>query len=234
MAKDQPVPIEGEYLERSTGTLLEDFGAGNAAPGSGSAAALMGLLSVKLIQTVCLKSLEKTDAGLDFDALGLLLEQTKPIEENLKVLFERDAKDFAEVVVLRKRRDKAVGQAAKAKYSRRANDLLEKATDHAFEIARNCMRLIDHGVTSFDAGWHAVRGDAGAAISSAIAGVSSVIFIVNLNLKTLKDRVYAKENVKTAEELKARLLLVQNEALSRITSIEKEALSALQIELPVT
>ena len=48
-------------LERPAGQLLNDFGAGKASPGSGSAAALMGLLAVKLLVTVCDKSATKPE-----------------------------------------------------------------------------------------------------------------------------------------------------------------------------
>ncbi len=50
-----------ELLEKPTTELLDAFGAGNASPGSGSAAALMGLLAVKLLITVCDKSLTKEE-----------------------------------------------------------------------------------------------------------------------------------------------------------------------------
>ncbi|KVN34055.1 hypothetical protein WJ63_04190 [Burkholderia pyrrocinia] len=52
---------EGELLTLPASQLLNDFGAGKASPGSGSAAALMGLLAAKLIRTVCSKSLEKDE-----------------------------------------------------------------------------------------------------------------------------------------------------------------------------
>jgi methenyltetrahydrofolate cyclohydrolase len=45
-------------LSRPTSTLLNDFGAGRAAPGSGSASALMALLAIKLLVTVCKKTIQ--------------------------------------------------------------------------------------------------------------------------------------------------------------------------------
>ena len=48
--------LEAAHLTKPTNELfLNDFGAGNASPGSGSAAALMGLLSVKLERPKCLE-----------------------------------------------------------------------------------------------------------------------------------------------------------------------------------
>lgn len=43
----------GILLNKPTSELFNDFGAGKASPGSGSAAALLGVLSAKMLCTVC-------------------------------------------------------------------------------------------------------------------------------------------------------------------------------------
>lgn len=45
--------MQQSYLSLSCKTLLTEFGAGQDVPGSGSAAALNGLLAAQLILTVC-------------------------------------------------------------------------------------------------------------------------------------------------------------------------------------
>ena len=151
-------------LDRSTGQLLDDFGAGNASPGSGSAAALMGLLAAKLLATVCDKSASKPECKSNERVLTYIKEQVQAVEPRLVELFEKDAKEFDEVVILRIARDKAKSASDKSKLSRQSQELLETATDNAFHIIEQCMKLIDHGVVVFESGWHAIRGDSGAAL----------------------------------------------------------------------
>lgn len=221
-----------ELLTQPTTSLLNAFGAGKASPGSGSAAALMGLLSSKLLLTVCTISREKPECSESHNVFEYIAKQIiEEIEPKLKDLFEKDASDFDRVVALRKLRDNATSTQDKSKYSREANELLEVATDYAFDISDICMKLIDHGVIIFENGWHAVRGDSGAAISSAIAGVMSCIFIISLNIKTLKDRKYAHGKLSRLNELYGTLQSKQVSALGCVTSINKEAISAVQLEL---
>jgi len=221
-------------LDRSTGQLLNDFGAGNASPGSGSAAALMGLLAVKLLVTVCDKSTSKPECKSNEKVMTYIKEQVQAIEPRLIDLFEKDARDFDEVVTLRIARDKAESPQDKSKLSRQAQELLEAATDNAFQIIEQCMKLIDHGVVVFESGWHAVRGDSGAALSAAIAGVLSGIFIANLNIKTLKGRKYAADNLNRCDELYKELVAKQTKAFSCVTSLNAEAIASIQLELDGT
>lgn len=65
-----------------------------------------------------------------------------------------------------------------------------------------------------------------------MAGVTSGIFIANLNLKTLKGRNYATSNIGKCEEIYERLNSKQSKAFSCVVSINGEALSAIQLELP--
>ncbi|MGF6766063.1 formiminotetrahydrofolate cyclodeaminase [Paraburkholderia sp. GAS33] len=221
------LPPETNLLAQPAGQLLDAFGAGKASPGSGSAAAMMGLLAVKLIRTVCLKSLEKKpDRELEV-ILRHILEQLADTESALVAIFEKDAREFDEIVRLRIARDAADNADERSTLQRRANDLLETATDNTFQIIDLCLPLINHGVTVFQHGWKAVRGDSGAAISGAIAAVTSGLFIVNLNIKSLKDRNYAKDNIGRCTEQFAELQRKQVTAFSCVTSLNVEALTSL-------
>lgn len=232
MTQQELVDKPKDLLALPTTELLSAFGAGRATPGSGSAAALMGLLASKLILTVCTISGEKDECNDSHRAFEYIAKQiSSEIEPRLKDLFEQDAQAFDKVVALRKLRDQAKDQQDRAKYSREANELLEIATDYAIEVAEQCLRLIDHGVTIFENGWPAVRGDSGASISSAVAGVMSGIFIISLNLKTLRNRSYAKSKIHKLNELHGQLQSKQENAFSCITSINSEAIEAVQLEL---
>ncbi|MGF6648994.1 cyclodeaminase/cyclohydrolase family protein [Paraburkholderia sp. GAS82] len=224
---------EGELLTRPANQLLDDFGAGKASPGSGSAAALMGLLAAKLIRTVCRKSLEKEECRPVERLLQHIHGQMDAIEPKLRLLFEKDAKEFDEVVRLRIARNAATTPEAKSAFSRQSNDLLEVATDNAFQTVELCMTLIDHGVAVFENGWPLVRGDSGAAISAAMAAVMSGIFIANLNLKSLRARNYARDHIDRCADLYAELQRKQETAFRCVTSLNAEALASLQLDLPL-
>ncbi|MFP3506162.1 cyclodeaminase/cyclohydrolase family protein [Burkholderia sp. SIMBA_062] len=226
---DDLVPPNTDLLAQPATQLLDAF-AGQASPGSGSAAAPMGLLAIKLIRTVCLKSLEKVLDRLKETTLRHILDELAATEGTLRALFEKDATEFAEIVQLRMERDRATDPDLRATLQRRANDQLEVATDNTFEIIDSCMPLITHGVTVFQNGWKAVRGDSGAAISAAIAAITSGLFIANLNIKGLKERNYAKDKIGRCTELLALLQERQEIALSCVTSLNSEALDSLAVE----
>ena len=168
--------IQGSLMELPTGILLDKFGSGTHAPGSGSAAALMGILSGKLIITVGKLSLKKEQYLNFHSAIEYINQQIeRDIEPELRRLFEEDATIFDEVIRLRTARDNESDQKEKRKLSDKASDRLRVATDIPIRICELCIRLIDHGVAMFDIGFQAARGDSGAAVSSAVAGAIDLL-----------------------------------------------------------
>lgn len=232
MTDQNIVAIDKGLLARPANQLLNDFGAGKAAPGSGSAAALLSLLSAKMLHTVCDISTAKPECAGSTNEFRYIVDTIKDeIEPRLKELFELDARDFEKVVSLRRARDAATDPLEKNRYSREALSLLETATDYTFEVGEISLRLMGFGVAMFEAGWHAVRGDSGVALSAAMSGVMSSIFIANLNLKTLKRRNYAKNNIGKCQELQTKLNDLQTKAFSCVTQISSESLESIQLEL---
>ncbi|WP_395338532.1 cyclodeaminase/cyclohydrolase family protein [Ningiella sp. W23] len=219
-------------LNKPATELLNDFGAGRASPGSGSAAALLGILSAKMLCTVCDISSGKDECLSFRKDFAYISEQVRGnYEIRLRELFEKDARDFDQVVALRVNRDSATDTNEKAKFSRDSLDLLQTATDYTFEIAEISLKLMEFGVSIFDNGWHAVRGDSGVAISGAMSSVMSSIFIINLNLKTLKRRKYAKDNLKRCQKIQSQLEILQTKAFSCVTSISSESVKSIQLDM---
>ena len=228
---DQQIAEIPGLLSKPTSLLLDEFGAGNASPGSGSASALMGLLAIKLLMTVCRKSLAKPklqDKKMQFQ---FILEKLNTIEPQLQSLFQKDADEFDEVVKVRIRRDAAEKSTEKAQLTTQANALLEVATDNAFAITDLSLQLIDLGIVAFREGWAHVRGDSGSAISVAVSGAMSGIFIANLNLKTLSTRNYARENMNRCNDLISDLQQKQSRVFACVAAINSEATEAIQSDL---
>ena len=219
-------------LSHSTGVLLEEFGAGRASPGSGSAAALMGLLSVKLLQTVCVISRVKhPDRATLYQFVEVQIGLAEP---QLRSLFEEDAKEFDRVVAIRRARDAATVASEKVLLSRQANEKLELATDFALDISELCLQVLVMALQIFGEGWRPVRGDSGAAISAASAGAMSGIFIANLNLKSLGGRNYALSAKNRCDELFTRVQALQAQIFSCMTMINQEATAALKEDLQLS
>lgn len=219
-------------LEHRAEVLLEKFGEGKASPGSGSAAALMGLLSVKLIQTVCKISMRKIPQRASL--FEFIAEQAAIVEPQLKSLFQDDAEIFDRVVQRRIERDRATTPTEKARLSRLANDDLEIATEFSLDIGDLCLDLLPRAIELFRQGWGAVRGDSGAAISAAVAGATSALFISNLNLKSLIGRRATTQLKARADEGFARLQELQQEVFACLVAINDEATTALIDEMQLS
>lgn len=212
--------------------LLDKFGAGSHKPGSGSAAALMGILAGKLIITVGKLSLERPKYSKDHSKIQYIIDRIEnDIEKELLKLFDQDAEIFDEVIKTRLARDKATTEKEKRKYSEQANEKLREATEIPIRICESCIRLIDHGVAMFDMGFESARGDSGAGVSAAVAGAMSSVFVINLNLKSFKNSEWAKSRRKRANELQKILEEKQFQAFGRVSQLKEEDVESMTLDL---
>ena len=227
-----PLSLSTELMVLPAEQLLERFGGGGHSPGSGSAAALMGLLSAQLILTVC--KISQPAAGLQAESTEFAfvrgrLEQR--IIPELKRLFQQDAEDFDLVIKTRVARDNETDPVRKRRLREQALRLLEDSTDLVFNISRICLQLVDHALIVFDGGARRVRGDSGAAISSAIAGAISGIFIINLNLRSFQSGRWAIGRQREAEMLYGEILEKQEDAYRRLVTLRPESVDDIQPNL---
>lgn len=219
-------------LEQPATRLLDELGAGKASPGSGCAATLMALIACKMIVTVCSKSSEKQELANNFAIFEFIKEKVKiEIEPRFKVLFDLDAQGFEKVVELRITRDGESDPIHRARLARKANAQLETVSNLTIELIERSFDILGYSITIFDTGWPHVRGDSGVAISASIAAITSGIFILGLNLKTLKSRKFAQDNAAMCETYYARLRELQENAMTRIVALSKEAVEAIQLEM---
>lgn len=87
--KQELLPADIPLMERPTGVLLNDFGAGQASPGSGSAAALLALLAAKMVITVCEISIKKAECEKHHrDFLQIVTIVRDDIEPKLLICIE--------------------------------------------------------------------------------------------------------------------------------------------------
>jgi formiminotetrahydrofolate cyclodeaminase len=219
-------------LDLPASKLLDKFGAGGHKPGSGSAAALMGILSGKLIITVCKLTCGKPKYQARKAEFEFVIEQIQgQIEAELRHLFQRDAEVFAAVIKARVARDSATDGEKKKEHRRNELELLREATEIPLKIGGLCLRLIDHAVFTFDFGFQSARGDSGAAVSAAIAGVSSAAFVINLNLRSLGPSNWRTSLREETDKMLAQLQQKQVDAFSRVTQLTDKEVGEIELEI---
>jgi formiminotetrahydrofolate cyclodeaminase len=211
--------------------LLSKFGSGTHSPGSGSAAALMGILSCKLILTVCKLSLKKPKYKEAFKNLQFLIDSIeKDIEPWLAEYFELDAKIFDSVIEHRINRDTTKDDGEKKLHRREELKQLRKATEIPIEIGKLCLTLIDYGIYIFDDGFQSARGDSGAAVGSAIAAVTASAFVANLNLTSFGQSDWREGISAECQKLISDLNVKQNASFSRLTKLSKEEINSMELD----
>lgn len=212
-----PLPL----LDLSTRALLEKFGAGGHKPGSGSAAALLGLVSCQLLKTV----VRLTDGrGKYLEAqpqLSLANQQVvSDVEPALFAAFQQDAVQFDRVVQLRRERDAESDPRRKRQLHDKALAELQKATEIPLRTARHCIDLAEKALTVFDLGFASARGDSGVAISAALAAAYGALFVVSLNLTNFRGGGWARRIRKEAAEQLSRVHRLQPELVRRLDDLQ--------------
>lgn len=214
-----------KLLSKSLETLLEDFGRGNATPGSGSAAALLALLASSTICALAKLTHEKRknlEKKKELQSIFNNLEEE--ISPNLKRLFERDTEVFQRSIDARVHRDKLNKELEEIenipenkeiieekesliKISQNtANTTLKEANDTLFEIISYSVKVFDHSCRMWSIGLTYAKGDAGAGINSSLAAVSTCLLVAHVNVQTaIKDKLAwvhdAKMKCDTIQEL---------------------------------
>jgi Zn-dependent peptidase ImmA (M78 family)/formiminotetrahydrofolate cyclodeaminase len=191
--------MNSHLMDVSVRDILEKFGAGKHTPGSGSAAALNGLLSCKLLLTVL-------DLTLDPKRVKRYSEHKARFEEiktsisnrlvpRLEYLFVEDSNLFDNTIRLRKERDTATSQKERIRLKTEAQEALEKSTELPIEIAKIGLELADYSYFIFNTGFASARGDSCVALNNALAATFGSVSIVELNLHSFPEGTWL-DNIK--------------------------------------
>jgi formiminotetrahydrofolate cyclodeaminase len=182
--------------------LLDRFAAGNTTPGAGSAAALMGALAASLAQTVARHTLKAARSGKRREIYApfreraeVLLEQAGELADRLRRGVEEDAEAFERF------------------WAERTQEALERATDVPIEIAARCVAVAEIALELYDRGARSSRGEASAAIASALAGGETAAHVAHLNVKFVGNG--AEERKEKVFNLRRRLRDLRKDAEAR-------------------
>lgn len=175
-----------DLLQLPTRHLLEKIGAGNHKPGSGSAAALNGILSCKLLMTVIELTLDPKRSKVylsckkEFEEIRSRI--TNEIGPRLETLFEEDSSQFDKAIQKRNERNNEQNQKVKNDLHEESLRELKRSTEIPIEIAQLCIQLAKYSVVVSDKGFKAARGDSGVALGSSISGLTGCISIISLKV----------------------------------------------------
>lgn len=201
--------MDNRLLELPAYTLLKKFGAGEHKPGSGSAAALQGMLSAQLILTVISLTTEPKRRTIyqDFfdETTKAATEINDRIYPQLYALFHEDSALFDKAIKMRVARDEEKDPANKAKLADDALAALIPATELPIDIAELCAELADIGALMFASGFKSARGDSGVAMAGAIAAMDGCLSIIDLNLLSFTPSEWSKDIMAKAEALRVKL-----------------------------
>jgi glutamate formiminotransferase/formiminotetrahydrofolate cyclodeaminase len=159
------------FLDRKASDLLDLFASGKNTPGAGSASALMGALAGSLLQTVARHTLKAAESPKRRETYApfrersaVLLEQARTLSDRLRAAVDADAAAFERY------------------WKDRTGENLRPAVEVPLEIAESCAALAEMGLELYDHGFRNARGEAAAAVLSALAGGETAAQAAWLNL----------------------------------------------------
>lgn len=218
--------MDVKLIDLTTKKLLEKFGAGDHKPGSGSASALLGMLSAQMLKTVIDLTNEDKRKALYSEYLPKLLKIKSEIESrlypNLESLFQEDSEIFDQVINLRRERDKETDPLQRRLKADEALEMLKPATEILFKIAKLSIGLGDFAVFVFDHGFKSARGDSAVALNSAVSAISSCLSIIELNLISLAADKWLKTIIEQKTSIKLKYNQLSIEANNKHDILENE------------
>lgn len=214
-------------IDLKVGILLDKFGEGKPTPGSGSAAALQGLLSAQLICTV-IKITNKSEHREKYDKfISELLRIQNLIDtriyNRLLILFQFDSEKFDLVIELIKQRNKEQNPLKKNEIASEVQEALLLATEITLEIAELCLELVGFANYTFEYAYRAVRGDSGVALNGAISAVAGCLSIVDLNLISLYSDERLEKIMLRKLEIKSKVEILSKRAIECQNLLEQES-----------
>lgn len=236
---------DDNYISLKTRELLQEFGAGDHIPGSGTAAALSALLACELNKTVIIVTkkvvknwkrdydIEPTEVSLkNLSDLKLINEEiVNEINPELEKAFQEDSEKFHEAFKARIARDREYKKKKKKNrlWVQLEIDHLNKlkvATEPLLVIAAKSTKLISLSIDVFDKCFTDVRGDAAVAINSSISAAFGALSVLYLNLRCFSGHEWAINTMRDADRLYQQLLKLDLKPPNQLEKLRLEAAEA--------
>ena len=227
--------MEKDFLENTVNHLMTKLGAGNAHPGSGSAAALQGMVSAKMISTVLTLTANSKSSYLYAEYIGEIVYFQEDIENRiypaLADLFQKDSDQFEITIATRKERDAAKDEATLNYLRRRALEELKECIIIPFDIANLCVELAEIADFVFDNCVKKARGDSQVGLSGALSALAGCISIIRLNVLSFNsdEYNYTKSVVNEVDNLEEKYQMLSKLADSKIKVLQEEFQSKIPL-----
>ncbi len=232
---DQVNSVEPSLLlNLPTFKLLDELGAGRHKPGSGSAAALLGLIACKMMRTVILVTKRNIQYGHNLPQLSYIETIIRDESEPFFVkAVQLDSELFDKYYRASADKRNARNAKERKKLANKAREALVPATETPLEIAKHALDTAERGMIVYDLGVRHARGDSGVAVSAALSACSGALFIVYLNLLQFREGQWALSVRRTTDQISEKFRLLQIEQFRRVSRIQMEGIGSLQPELPL-
>lgn len=189
------------YVKESCESFVERLSSKEPTPGGGGASALTGALGTALGNMVGALTLGKKKYQDVEDEIRQLMKEAKMLQNNLLAAVQKDASAF-EPLAAAYRMPKETAEQRKEK-ERVMEAALKTACEVPFEIMEMCCRGIELCGSFAEKGSALAVSDAGAGASFCRAALESASFNVYINTKAMKDRSYAEQANRKADEMRA-------------------------------
>jgi formiminotetrahydrofolate cyclodeaminase len=185
---------DSSFLDLGVGDLLGRFAAGRNTPGAGSAAALSGAVAGALLVTVASHTIQAGRSG----QRSATYEPFRERAEALRVAATERSR------LLRGAVDEDAA-AFERFWKERTDETLRHATEVPIQIAEHCLALAEIGIELYDRGFRNARGEAAAAVLSAVAQGEAAAYCAALNLQFASTAAWAVERNDHVSDLRRRL-----------------------------
>ena len=178
--------------EKPVRVFLDELASDAPAPGGGSVAALAGALGAALISMVSNFTIGREKYAAVQDEISTLLKKSESLRQELTDLIEEDIRVYTETSqIMKMPRDTEEQKQARAKALDKAR---KAATDVPMRVAGACAAVMELCRPAAEKGNTNLVSDAGVGILMAEAGLRSAALNVLINLGSIKDEAFVKEN----------------------------------------
>lgn len=198
----------------STEDFLGALASGQATPGGGSAAAVMGAMGAALVSMVAHLTLGKKGYEAHDAEMRQLLEESEALRKRLAAMVAEDVAAFDSLMAAYKLpkasdEDKAARSAA-------IQHGLKAATEAPLACARACAEGVRLAARSVEHGNVNVISDVGVGVLASWAALRSAALNVHINAPQIKDRAFAEGALSELEALLAECAALSEQTHDRV------------------
>jgi methenyltetrahydrofolate cyclohydrolase len=187
--------------ERTVTDLLAAFRSPNPTPGGGSASALAGAVGASLLAMVAALPKTRASNAEDEEALREAGQRCAALSQELTTLIDRDSEAYEQVMTAYKR-PKGTDE-EKAARSAAIQTALRGAIDAPLAVMRACANASVRAIAIASFGNPSAASDVQVGLELLMAGLRGARLNVEINLESVKDPAYAREEVAALERTAA-------------------------------